>query len=396
MTSGVALSARRRRRAPRIGCWAAIIGLVSPSSGLAAGPPVMIDALAGVEAARLRAIRESVSHYRLVMDPVPLPAAEGTSPERAAIEQREQAVRLALARARKRESEALWDDCVREAAGVMSDAIEVIPGTGSPALLRDLHIQVGACMSLADQSAGARIHFLAASLLDESPPPTGLHRQEAERLQAQARAEILARPSGRVSIVTDPPGARVLIDGREAPGTTPVDVETRLGDHFVTIRRFRFEPNTERRLLQPSGIVRVILEPARRSTLSDQLATIRLGKTASPPVEELRLAEAIWSRAEQVLTVARQDGSRPGYVLSLAEGSSGQLVRSSTIAGPLDQAAIRRSVCDVLGETCETSRGIPWYVWPLAGAVVVGGIVTTAVILVNNRDTRFCPPAGCR
>jgi hypothetical protein len=82
--------------------------------------------------------------------------------------------------------------------------------------------------------------------------------------------------------------------------------------------------------------------------------------------------------------------------LSLAEGATGKLVRSATVSRSADNASLRRAVCDVLGETCETSRGIPWYVWPLAGAVVVGGVVTTTVILENNRDTRFCPPVGCR
>src|SRR5262249_44786867 len=191
------------------------LGLVIAVPGVlrAAGPPVMIDA-SNLDSRQLRAVREVVSHYRTVVDLLPLPTAGVVSPEQVAIEQRAQAVRLALVRARKKESEALWDDCVREAAGSMSDAIEVIASTGELGLLRDLHIQAGVCMSLDDQAPGARTHFLAASLLDETPPPTGLHREEAERLQGESRKEILARPRGAVRIVTEPPGARVFIDGR--------------------------------------------------------------------------------------------------------------------------------------------------------------------------------------
>ena len=85
-----------------------------------------------------------------------------------------------------------------------------------------------------------------------------------------------------------------------------------------------------------------------------------------------------------------------GYKLSLVETGTGKSVRTAAVSASADGTAVRRSVCEVLGESCEVARGIPWYVWPLAAAVVVGGVVTTTVILDNNRDTRFCPPAGCR
>ena len=104
----------------------------------------------------------------------------------------------------------------------------------------------------------------------------------------------------------------------------------------------------------------------------------------------------MWSRAEQVLTVAPAEGASGVYKLSLSEAASGKPIRSVAFAKTADETAVRRSVCDVLGETCELPRGIPWYVWPLAGAVLVGGVVTTTVVLENNRDTRFCPPSGCR
>jgi hypothetical protein len=378
------------RRALEVLVWAALLAPAADASG----PPVMIDGPT-LEPSKLRAVRDATLHYRVVVDPQPLPAPGVASPEQLAIGERAQVVRLALERARKRESEALWDECVREAAGVMSDALEVMAATGEVSLLRELHIQTGVCMSLANQVPGARTHFLAAALVDETPPPTGLHREEAESLQAESRREILSRPRGAVRIVTDPPGARVLIDGREVPGTTPLEADVRLGDHFVTIRRFRYEPNTEQRLLQPFGLVRASLDPARRTTLGEQLAAVRAGRLA-PPRDELELALAQWSRAEQLIVAAPLLPASAGYKLSLVEATSGKAVRAAHVSASADGAAVRRSVCEVLGESCDVSRGIPWYVWPLAGAVVVGGVVTTAVILENNRDTRFCPPAGCR
>jgi len=349
----------------------------------------------GTEPARGRAVRDVVASRRQVVDVLPLPPPGVVSTDLIAIEQRGQAVRLALARARKKESEALWDDCVREVAGAMSDALEVIATTGEVALLRDLHLQTGFCLTLADQTSGARSHFRSAALLDETPPPSGLHREEAERVQVDARNEILARPRGKVRILTEPPGARVLIDGREAAGVTPLEADARLGDHFVTIRRFRYESNTEQRLLQPFGLVRVNLEPARRSTLSAQLFAVRHAQAPMPPADELFWAEAAWSRAEQVVGISRPDANA-NYRLSLTETATGKLLRALTLSRSANDAGMRRTVCDLLGETCEAPASVPWYVWPLAGAVIVGGVVTTAVVLENNRDTRFCPPSGCR
>lgn len=355
----------------------------------------MVSVGHGTEPARGRAVREIITSRRQVVDFLPLPSPGVVSTDLIAIEQRGQAVRLALARARKKESEALWDDCVREAAGSMPDALEVIATTGELALLRDLHLQAGVCLSLADQVSGARSHFRSAALLDETPPPSGLHREEAERVQVEARNEILARPRSKVRIVTEPPGARVLIDGHEMPGVTPLEADARLGDHFVTLRRFRYESNTEQRLLQPFGLVRVNLEPARRSTLGAQLLAVRQKQEPLPPPDELYLAEAAWSRAEQVVGISRADANA-NYRLALTETATGKLLRSVTLSRTADDGSTRRIVCDLLGETCEAPAGIPWYVWPLAGAVVAGGIVTTAVILENNRDTRVCPPSGCR
>lgn len=355
----------------------------------------MVSGVPGADPGRVKAVREVVASRRQVVDFLPLPPPGTVSTDLIAIDQRGQAVRLALSRARKKESEALWDDCVREVAGAMSDAIEVIATTGELALLRDLHLQAGVCMSLADQRPGARLHFLAAALLDETPPPSGLHREEAERAQVEARSEILTRPRGKVRIVTEPPGARVLIDGREVPGTTPLEADVRLGDHFVTIRRFRYESNTEQRFLQPFGMVRVNLDPARRSTIGSQLIAVRQGQAPLPPADEFFLAQAAWSRAEQVVTLARPDATG-AHRLTLTETATGKMLRSSSLPRGADDATTRRLSCDLLSETCEAPAGIPWYVWPLAGAVIVGGVVTTAVILENNRDTRFCPPSGCR
>src|SRR5205814_81479 len=130
------------------------------------------------------------------------------------------------------------------------------------------------------------------------------HREEAERAMEQALGEVRARSRGNVRIETEPPGAEVWIDGKRIAGPTPVDVDVRLGDHFVTLRRFRFEPHTDRRLLQPTGRAKITLLPASRATLQDQLAAMARAGATRPPETEVRLARAVWSRAEQIVEVA--------------------------------------------------------------------------------------------
>jgi hypothetical protein len=373
------------------------VGLLARSpAAFGAGPSVLVAEDPPADVQHVRAISEVVKRYRSVVGDPPRIAPGALSPDPVVVEQRAQSIQLSLERAEKNESEALWDDCVREAVGAMGDAIELIGTTGEPRLLRELHIQAGVCMSLSQQPGGARPHFLAAALLDERPPTTGLHRQEAERLQAEVRDEILARPRGKVRIVTDPPGASVLIDGRTVEGSTPLEIDVRLGDHFVTFRRFRYEPHTERRFLQPLGLVRETLEPAHRLTLGVQLAELERQKAAPPPEEEVLLAQAVLARAEQLLLVSPGQPPASAYRLSLLDASSGRQVRQASLARSADDEATKHAVCDVLGEPCTVSASIPWYVWPLAGALLVGGIVATAVIVENRRDTRFCPPAGCR
>jgi hypothetical protein len=369
------------------------LALLAPAApAIAAGPPVVVAADPGADAGLVKRVREAVAGRRAIREDLALPPAEGVSTEQAAMDARAASIRLALDRARRAESEASWDGCVREAAGAMSDATLVLAKVNDLALLRDLHVQIGACLTLADSGPSASPHFVSAALLDEAPPRAGQHREEAEKAQADARAEVLARARGKVRIETAPPGAEVWVDGRKAAGVTPLEVDARLGDHFVTIRRFRFEPHTELVGLQPSGVVRVALDPARRPTLRDQLAQLAAG--AIPPSEaELRLARAVWSRAEQLVTVAP---AGPGACrVEVLDASTGQAVRGVSVSAAAGDDVLRRAVCDALGETCEArSKGVPWYVWPIAGAALIGATVSTVFLVNANRDYRFVPCSG--
>jgi hypothetical protein len=350
----------------------------------AAGKPVFFSPgdLNGPLAKRV--LTALASRRTLRDEPLPTAIAAPTG-----IDPRVEPIVLALARAKKAESEASWDDCVREAASALGSAVDLLAATGQLDVLRDLHVQIGACLSLAGSPDAAKSHFQDATLLDESKPPVGVHRSDAEKAQEEARNAVLARAHGELSVTTDPPGAEVWIDGKRAPGVTPLNVDVRLGDHFVTVRRFRFEGRTERRSLIPGVALAITLDPAHRTTLGEQLAV-----TLNPPADELLFARAIWSRADDALFAAR---AGEGATLRLYDASTGHLVRTSRVPAEASDALVRKAVCDALGETCEAEpRGVPWYVWPLAGAVVVGSAIAIGFAVQSNRDLRLCPAAGCR
>lgn len=378
---------------------AALCSLLAASHAAAAGPPVFVHTEEGVDALTHKRIRDIIAQRRAVREELPLPSNTNTntktakttlSPEQAAMEERTAAIRLALERALRLESEASWDDCVREAAGALGDAVVVLSKVGNLALLRDLHLQIGSCLTLSNRASDAAPHFVAAALLDESPIKLGLRREEAENAQAAARTEVMSRLRGQVKIESEPPGAEVWIDGQKAEGRTPLSAEVRLGDHYLTLRRFRYEPHTERTVLQPGGTLRVVLDSARRETLREQLA-----ESFRPSAREDVLSRAVWSRAEQVVLLSK--GERGAVRVSLLDAAAGTEVRAGNVRPGDEDAALRRSVCGVLGETCEVkSGGIPWYVWPIAGVAVIGGVLSAALIADANREYRFCPSAGCR
>ncbi len=348
----------------------------------------------GVDTSLARRVRDVVGTRRAIREDLAFPPPDTISADRAVMAERAASIRLALERARHAESEASWDACVRESADALPSAIEVLGKLDDLALLRDLYVQLGACLTLAGSAPSARPHFVSAALLDESEPKVGLHREEAEKLQAEARAEVLSRARGPVRVETTPPGADVWIDGRKATGTTPLVVSARLGDHYVTARRFRFEPHTERAVLQPSGAVRIVLDPAGRGALREQLAALGAGAFAPAP-DELRLARAVWSRAEQVVDLTPvTTGASTGCRVQVLDAITGQTLRSAQVSRADDDDALRRSVCDALGETCEAKpHGIPWYVWPIAGVAAAGGVVSAVFIVNANRQYRYvaCP-----
>jgi hypothetical protein len=65
-----------------------------------------------------------------------------------------------------------------------------------------------------------------------------------DRAEAQREAQALRERPSVVTVVTEPPGAAVAVDGRPAPGATPLSVDVRSGGHTVAVRRAGYAPET--------------------------------------------------------------------------------------------------------------------------------------------------------
>jgi hypothetical protein len=137
----------------------------------------------------------------------------------------------------------------------------------------------------------------------------------------------------------------------------------------------------------------VVLDPAGRGALRDQLAAVAAGAVKATP-DELRLARAVWSRAEQLVDIAPLGPA--SCRVQVLDAITGQALKSAQVSRADDDNAVRRAVCEALGETCEVKpRGIPWYVWPIGAAALAGGVVSAVLIANNSRQYRFVAcPAG--
>jgi hypothetical protein len=84
-----------------------------------------------------------------------------------------------------------------------------------------------------------------------------------DRAEAQREGQALRDRPSIVTVVTDPPGAAVAVDGKPAAGATPLSVEVRAGSHAVAVRRAGYAPETRDVQARLGRAVIVTLDLAR-------------------------------------------------------------------------------------------------------------------------------------
>ena len=135
-----------------------------------------------------------------------------------------------------------------------------------------------------------------------------------ERIEAE-----LQRGSGRVTIITDPPGAEIWIDGEPHDGTTPLTLsDLRSGDQQLEVRLARYRTETHSVEILPGETARLDLaleggdlyEWDGRWLTGDEVIPFLL-EAAEADLAATRLmqpeGESAWDRFQQVLDI------RPGH-----------------------------------------------------------------------------------
>ncbi len=102
------------------------------------------------------------------------------------------------------------------------------------------------------------VHAIDEYLAQRDLPPAD--RADAER---ELRG-IASRPS-MLTVTTVPPGALLVIDGRQTVGPTPVTVDVGAGSHTLTLRRDGFAPETRPFEARYGRAIIVSLDLARAS-----------------------------------------------------------------------------------------------------------------------------------
>jgi hypothetical protein len=83
----------------------------------------------------------------------------------------------------------------------------------------------------------------AAAAIDEYLSLKDLQPQE--RSDATREAQVLRGRSSTLTVTTTPAGAAVSIDGKPAPGQTPLSTDLRAGSHSIGLQRSGYLPQTQ-------------------------------------------------------------------------------------------------------------------------------------------------------
>jgi PEGA domain len=93
------------------------------------------------------------------------------------------------------------------------------------------------CRERMDDAEGA-----AAAIDDYLAAPDVLAQDRAD---AGREAQALRSRSSSLTVTTTPPGASVSVDGKPAPGSTPLSVDVRAGSHTIAVQRAGYSPREQ-------------------------------------------------------------------------------------------------------------------------------------------------------
>jgi hypothetical protein len=265
-------------------------------------------------------------------------------------------------------------------------------------LARAMSLQ-GVAQLLGGDTKGATASFSRSTQLDpkyeqdftEYPP-------KVQQLYDAARKAVLARAKVDYEIRTDPPNARVYVNGRYM-GLSPTYVSSLEGEQFISIAKNGYARKAKlTRVDQPGVVLEEELEAARRKPALENIST-RLMEVFDGAVEPNDLTEAQGLVATPYAVALRATGSREKMKieLALANLAGRQVVNRVTREISWmrrDKEAIDALVADLLKTPDVPIDQVPqvqtrsvfktWWFWTVIGGVAVGS--TAAILLASESD----------
>jgi hypothetical protein len=288
------------------------------------------------------------------------------------------------------------------AARTSAESLVALPG--GAALYADAALRLGAVLNHAGRVAESQAILSLALALDPERPIT-LAEFSPDLVSAVDVVRGQTRPSRDVAITTEPPGAQIAVDGKDA-GKSPLTVPLAIGQHVVVARIPLYHARAQA-IAVDDATAKLALELDR----DDEWTRLAVGPEAGmPDAETQALADATirYADLDGAVLVAATD--RSGGPTLLVQRCAGLPARCTAIVeiGYTDAsglpaaareawAAVRaadlRYPPSVFGDSrlagprvvhhCEWCRS-PWLWGSVGAAAVVGTIVVIAVVTASK------------
>jgi hypothetical protein len=245
----------------------------------------------------------------------------------------------------------------------------------------------GGSATAGDRSARARDSLrLAAAMAPQTTLDEGLYPPDVRALHEELRASVRAEPPVGVAVTTEPPGATVAVDGRDA-GHTPATVHGPPGRHHLRLAAPGFEPRVVPLVFGADTAPQSIeLRPADVSQATADVAARDAADLAALPADH-RTALARALDAPLLLRVVPRDPTGwSGTLVDLRSGAARPLDfegpdARDAVADMLERAA--PELGETAGDTDETTVVESPWLW--AGvALVAAAVAVTAYILLTS------------
>lgn len=289
-------------------------------------------------------------------------------------------------------------------AAARTDAESLLALPGMTMLYADASLRLGAVLAQLGRAGEARDAIGLALALDPDRPVTPLEFSP-EVIAAIDAARAQPRPGHPVRITSEPPGATISVDGRDA-GRTPASIDLSAGQHVVIARVPGFVPYARALALDDKqGDLAIAFErdeagaelaAGAESGISARSAQVVVDRTLElADLDEVVLVAATDRRGGPTLLVQRCVGVPArctavvelGYAdrsgIAAAAREAWQAARTADLRYPPSVFGDERLVGNIEDHHCRACRSP--ILWAGIGVAVVAGVITLIAVTSSSR-----------